>query len=388
MRTVYFDCFSGASGDMIIAALLDAGASIDNLRTQLRTLPVFGFEMAAEKINKQGFAATAFDVRCNEKQPHRHLEDVIEIIRGGQLSKRVADQACSIFGRLAEAEAVVHGTSAERVHFHEVGAIDAIVDVVGACLALEDLGVDEVICSAIPTGSGTVQCDHGVLPVPAPATAQLLNNVPLARCDEEGELITPTGAAILTTLAKSFSPLGEMRIERTGYGAGRREGRNRPNLLRVLIGESSAAGESDVVAVLQANIDDQSPEIVGYAVGKLLEQGALDAYCQPIYMKKGRPGLLLTVLCEPDRVEANESLIFAETSTFGIRRQLMQRSKLERRHETVNLPQGSVRIKVGSRRGRVVTASPEFEDCRRVAEESGLSLKEVMNAAMEYWHEK
>ncbi|MCZ6653317.1 MAG: nickel pincer cofactor biosynthesis protein LarC [Planctomycetota bacterium] len=388
MRTCYFDCFSGASGDMIIAALLDAGASIDHLRSQLTTLPVSGFEISAERIKKQGFAATTFDVRFDEDQPHRHLSDVLEIIRGGQLSSRVTDQACAIFRRLAEAEAVVHGTDVEKVHFHEVGAIDAIVDVTGACVALEQLDVDEVACSAIPTGSGTVACAHGVMPVPAPATAQLLKGVPLADCDEVGELTTPTGAAILTTLAQKFSQPGGMSIEHIGYGAGQRDGQNRPNLLRVLIGESHAAAESDTVVMLQANIDDQNPEQIGYAVGKLLDGGALDAYCHPIYMKKGRPGLLLTVLCEPEQVQAVESLIFAETTTFGIRRQLMQRSKLERRHETVTLPHGDVRMKIGSRDGRVVTAAPEFEDCRRIAEQTGAPVREVMDAAIQCWREQ
>ena len=387
MRTCYFDCFSGASGDMIIAALVDAGASIDHLRSQLATLPISGFEISAQPIKKQGFSATTFDVQFDEIQPHRHLSDVLEIIRGGQFSQRVTDQAYAIFRRLAEAEAVVHGIDVERVHFHEVGAVDAIVDVAGACLALEQLGVEEVACSAIPTGSGTVTCAHGVMPVPAPATAELLKGVPLADCDEVGELTTPTGAAILTTLAQKFSQPGGMTIEHIGYGAGRRDGQNRPNLLRVLIGEAQVAAESDTVVVLQANIDDQNPEQIGYAVGKLLDGGALDAYCHPIYMKKGRPGLLLTVLCEPEHVQTVESLIFAETTTFGIRRQFMQRSKLERRHDTVTLSHGEVRMKLGSRDGRVVTAAPEFEDCRRIAEQTGAALREVMDAAIQRWRE-
>ena len=389
MRSCYFDCFSGAAGDMIIAALLDAGASLDNLRAQLSTLPISSFDISAEKVNKQGLAATAFEVRYDHDQPHRHLSDVLEIIRGGALGEGVKERASAIFRRLAEAEASVHGTDVERVHFHEVGAIDAIVDVVGTCLALDELSVDQVACSEIPAGSGTVECAHGVMPVPAPATAELLKGVPLAPAwgdDEVGELITPTGAAILTTLARSFAPLSGMTIEQIGYGAGRREGRNRPNLLRVLVGESSRSASSDVVAVLQAAIDDQSPELVAHAASVLLQRGALDAYCQPIYMKKGRCGLLLTVLCEPGRVAEIESLIFAETSTFGIRRQVVQRSKLERRCETVELAQGSVRIKIGAHHGEDVTAAPEFEDCRRIAEETGSSVKGVMSEALRLWY--
>jgi uncharacterized protein (TIGR00299 family) protein len=385
MRTCYFDCFSGAGGDMIIAALLDAGASINHLRSALATLPLSGFEISAERIKKQGFAATAFEVQFDEDQPHRHLSTILEIIRGGQLSERVTDQACTIFQRLAEAEAAVHGTDVEKVHFHEVGAIDAIVDVTGACLALEQLGVEEVACAPIPTGSGTVTCAHGVMPVPAPATALLLKGVPLADCDEVGELTTPTAAAILTTLTHKFSQPGGSSIESIGYGAGTREGKSRPNLLRVFIGEARPAAESDTVVMLQANIDDQNPEQIGYAVGKLLDGGALDAYCHSIYMKKGRPGLLLTVLCEPERVQAVEALIFAETTTFGVRRQLMQRSKLERRHDTVTLPHGEVRMKIGSRDGRVVTAAPEFEDCSRIAEQTGTAVREVMELATRNW---
>lgn len=388
MNTAYFDCFSGASGDMIVGALLDAGASIEHLRAKLRKLPISGWDVSAEKIKKQGFAATSFRVRCDECQPHRHLHHVTDIIRAGEFSERVTGQACRIFERLAEAEAAVHGTSIEKVHFHEVGAVDAIVDVTGACLAMEELGVEQVLCSAVPTGSGSIECEHGVLPIPAPATALLLQGVPLADCDETGELTTPTGAAILTTLAKSFAPLGGLTIRQIGYGAGRREGRRRPNVLRVLIGDSVASTESDLVAVLEANIDDQSPQLVAHAVNRLLERGALDAFCQPIYMKKGRLGLLLTVLCAQPQIEEMESLIFNETTTFGIRRHLAQRSKLQRRHETVELPQGSVRIKVGSRAGQVLTAAPEFEDCRVLAERAGIPVKEVMAEAMRLWRVK
>lgn len=388
MRTCYFDCFSGAAGDMIVAALLDAGATLEHLTAQLRSLPVSGFDISARKINKQGFAATAFEVTYDDDQPHRHLEHILKIICGGKLSDQVVQQSSNIFRRLADAEAAVHGTTVEKVHFHEVGAIDAIVDVVGACLALEELGIEQVLCSKIPTGSGTVTCAHGVMPVPAPATAELLKNVPLANCDENGELITPTGAAILTTLAKSYSPLGDMSIERIGYGAGRRDGQGRPNLLRVFVGDSNASTTSDTVAVLQANIDDQSPELLAHAALRLLERGALDVFSQPVYMKKGRCGFLLTVLCTPEKTAEMESLIFSETTTFGIRRQLMQRSTLERRHETVTLANGSVRIKIGSREGLVLTASPEFEDCRRVAEQEGLSVKDVMSEAMVLWRQK
>ena len=388
MRTAYFDCFSGASGDMIVGALVDAGVSIEHLESQLRTLPISGYEIGARKITKQGLSATKFDVRFDEQQPHRNLGEVTRIIRSGKLEPRTVEQACSIFERLAQAEATVHATTVDKVHFHEVGAIDAIVDVVGSCLALRDLGIERIMCSPIPTGSGTVRCAHGLLPVPAPATALLLKGVPIAGTDEVGELTTPTGAAILTSLASSFGPCGGLCIEHIGYGAGLREGRQRPNVLRVMVGQAAQRPASDQIAVLEASIDDQSPEILGYAVERLIEQGALDAYMQPIYMKKGRPGVLLTVLCAAHQIDAMEAVVFAETSTFGIRRQLMQRTTLDRRFETVSLPDGDVRIKVGSRNGQVTTVSPEFEDCRILAEKSGRSVRQVMSLALKYWNER
>lgn len=373
---------------MIVAALLDAGAALDPLRSQLATLPLDGVAVSAEKVRKQGFAATAFTVHCAASRPHRHLQQVTDIIRGGTLSATVVRQACAIFERLGGAEAGVHGVPLEQVHFHEVGALDAIADVVGACVALESLGVDQVRCSAIPVGSGTVACAHGTLPVPAPATAALLREVPLADSGETGELITPTGAAILTTLASSFGPLGGMAVQRIGYGAGRRDGQRVPNLLRVLIGEPTAGAATDTVTVLETNIDDQSPELVGHALGKLLSAGALDAYCQPIYMKKGRPGLLLTVLCNPDAAAAMEALIYTETTTFGIRSRTCRRSRLERTCEVVDLDGTPVTVKIGRQGGRIVTVAPEYEDCRRVAEQRGAALKAVMHLVVARWQQQ
>jgi len=386
MTTAYFDCFNGAAGDMTVASLIHAGADADSLRSQLAALPVTGYELTIEPITKQGFAATRFHVALDKtaKQPHRHLKHIVEILDGSKLSASVIDKAKRIFTRLAEAEAKVHGTSIEKVHFHEVGAVDAILDVTGAVIALESLGVDRIVVSPIPVGSGTVTCDHGIMPVPAPATAELLRGVPIAPTEETGELTTPTGAAILTTLADAFGPMPDMRIERIGYGAGTRDGRTRPNVLRVMVGSAAAAGETDEVAVLETNLDDATPEVIAHAMDRLLEAGALDVYALPIQMKKGRGGTMLCVLCDTARAGEFESLLFVETPTFGVRRTTMRRAKLGRRLETVETEYGTIRIKVGTREG-VTTSAPEFEDCRAAAQAHHVALRTVMTAAQHAW---
>jgi len=392
MRIAYFDCFSGASGDMILAALIDAGVDIEVLREELSGLGVSGFTVKSEKVRKQGFAASRFEVELvgGQDQPHRHLKHIREIIQKSKLSAKVQEQALAIFTRLAEAEAAVHGTTVEKVHFHEVGAVDAIVDIVGACLGLSLLGVEKLYCSPIPTGSGTVVCEHGVMPVPAPATAKLLEGIPLAACEEQGELITPTGAAILTTLAEGFGAMPGMRLAQVGIGAGRREGQERPNILRVMIGEAADGGDeadTDEIVVLEANLDDISPEIVGYASERLLAGGALDVFTLPIYMKKNRPATLLTVLAPVEGADELEAMIFQETSTFGVRRHSARRRKLVRETMTVETEHGSICIKIGRQGGRLVTAAPEYEDCCRVAEKTGLALREVMEQALRQWRQ-
>ena len=388
MTMVYFDCFSGAGGDMIVAALIDSGADADALHKGLASLGVGGYSLSIDKVNKQGFAATRFHVELDKsKQPHRHLGDITTIIDAAPLAEAVKKKSRQVFQRLATAEAAVHGTTIEKIHFHEVGAVDAIVDVVGAMLALELLGIDEIRCSPIPVGSGTVDCEHGTLPVPAPATVELLKGVPLAASEEVGELTTPTAAAVLTTLARGFGPLPDITLRSSGYGAGSREGRTRPNLLRVLLGDTADQGEMDQITVLETNLDDVSPEVVGHCIERLHREGARDAYAVPIQMKKSRPGVLLTVLCGGDQVPAMERILFAETTTFGIRRQTVQRTKLRRRHEVVTTRFGELRIKVGERAG-LVTASPEYEDCRAAAEAHGVPLGEVIAAANVAWSAK
>ncbi|MHC4442587.1 MAG: nickel pincer cofactor biosynthesis protein LarC [Planctomycetota bacterium] len=391
MRVGYFDCFSGASGDMILAACLDAGLDLDQLRADLKTLGLKGYTLKTESALKQGFFATRFDVVLDsaEPQPHRNLNHISDIIANSRLPDHVRSRALSIFTRLAESEAIVHGTTVDKIHFHEVGAIDSIIDIVGSCLALDRLGIEEVYCSAIPTGTGTVRCQHGLLPVPAPVTALLLKGVPLADCDEEGELITPTGAAILTTLTRSFRPLPAMTIESVGVGGGRREGKNRPNILRLIIGRmadsDSGDAESDEIIELKANLDDTSAEVIGYVYDRLFKAGALDVFTTPIYMKKNRPGSLLTVLAPAILRETIEAILFSETTTFGVRCQTAQRRKLARTVETVMTEYGPVRIKVGRQGDRVVAASPEYEDCREAASRTGKPLSAIMELALQAW---
>jgi len=371
---------------MILGALLAAGLDADELRADLDKLNLGGYELKIRRVRKQGFDAAKVDVEVTEEQTHRHLRHITDIIDASGLSANVKQRAKQVFGRLAEAEAKVHGTSVEEIHFHEVGAVDAIVDVVGAAIGFERLGFDRIVCSPIPTGSGTVTCAHGVMPVPAPAVAELLIGVPLAECDEVGELTTPTGAAILTTLAETYGPLPPMRIARTGYGAGNRDGANRPNVLRLIVGESIGSdAQTDEVVSLEANLDDATGEQIGYACERLFEAGALDVCTTPIIMKKGRPGVLLSVLCALEKEADCRRIIFTETTTFGIRRRQCSRHTLERRSRVVVTRFGEIRVKLGILEGTVVRASPEYDDCAAAARRHGVALREVMDAALETW---
>ncbi len=384
MKVLYFDCFNGAAGDMLAGALIDSGVPIEQIRTELKALNISGYTVEAESIRKQGFAATKFHVHMDatEDQPHRHLHHIEKIIADSTLSDAVCKRVIQVFERLADAEAAAHGTTRDKVHFHEVGAIDAIVDIVSVCLAVEIIAPQRIVSSHLPVGSGTVKCEHGIMPVPAPATAILLKGVPIQQTDETGELLTPTAAALLTTLCDEFGPLPSMSIEQIGLGAGTRDGKTRPNILRVLTGTSAEQSTTDTVTVLEANLDDAPGEWVGHCLNRLLDAGVLDAYTVPIYMKKGRPGVILSVICEPKDRRLVEDIIFKETSTFGIRHRLMQRSKLRREHKTVETPFGPIRIKVGYRDGDALSATPEYEDCAAAAKKHDVALREVTNAAM------
>jgi hypothetical protein len=387
MTIAYFDCFAGAAGDMIVGALLDAGADFAALQAELAKLGLPGYRLQAAAVQRGGMGGTHFQVEPAEHDHHhRHLAEILEMIGRAGLSARVAANAKAVFRRLGEAEAKVHRVSVQDVHFHEVGAVDSIVDIVGACVAFELLGVEEVFCSPIPCGSGTVECAHGRLPVPAPAVAALLVGAKLAGDPLTGEVTTPTGAAILTTLAKSYGPMPAMDIQAVGYGAGSRDAGGLPNLLRVFVGAKSDAGDADTIVELSANLDDCTGEIVGATIASLLEMGCLDAWASPIYMKKNRPAFLLSAICSPADASAVEEAIFLQTTTFGVRRRACTRSKLHREHQTVETPYGPVRVKLGRRRGQVVTAAPEFSDCQSAAASHHVSVREAMASALRaYW---
>lgn len=385
MKTLYFDCFSGAAGDMVVGALLDAGAPFQPLRDALATLGVEGFGVRVEQTVRKGIAATKFhvDIAPDVPQPHRHLHHVLAIIAAGDLPQPVKDAAGATFRRLAEAEAEVHGTTIEKVHFHEVGAVDSIVDIVGAHFCLHALGVRRILCSELPTGRGTVTCAHGVYPVPAPATALLLRGLPSYAGDVEAELLTPTAAALLGGVVEAFGPAPAMTGAAIGYGAGTRDLGNRPNVLRAVLGETAAALPGrEAIAVLEANVDDMTPEMLAALVQRLLQDGARDAFVTPVTAKKGRPGHLLTVLCDPSEAEAMARSVLTGSTTFGVRMRQEQRVCLERSWKRVATPWGPVRVKLGHLDGAPLRRSPEFEDCRAAGEGAGVPVLSVYEAAL------
>jgi len=384
LTIAYFDPFSGASGDMVLGALVDCGLSARKLRAELARLPLEGYSLSARKTQRNGIAATKVTVRVKKPQPHhRHLPDILRILRRSSLPKADKARAEAVFRRLAEAEARVHGCPLEEVHFHEVGAVDAIVDIVGAVVALRLLGIEKVVSGPVRTGTGSVECHHGVLPVPAPATAALLRGVPTVGTHIEGELTTPTGAALLATLADGFGPRPAMAVEAVGYGAGDAEREELPNLLRVFIGEAVEPDETDTVEVIEANLDDVSGEVAGHTLERALAAGALDAYIAPVHMKKNRPGMVLTLIAEPADATRLEELLLRETTTFGVRRHRATRRKLRRQWATVQTDFGRLRVKLGYLGNRLVQVSPEYEDCRRAADRHRVPLKTVYEAAAE-----
>ncbi len=389
MRIAYLDCFSGIAGDMTIASMIHAGAPLAAFQDVVAKLDLPGVALRATSVQRHGIACTHVDVAVppEARKKHRHLPQIVEIIERAKLSAAATGRAIAIFRALAEAEATVHGTTIEKVHFHEVGAADAIVDICCAAVGIELLEVDELHCSAIPPGSGTVTCEHGVMPVPAPATAQLLRDLPIAGCDEQAELATPTGVAIARTLATRFGPAPDMTVRAAGYGAGTREGVTRPNFMRILVGDAavSAAKEADHVTLLEAQVDDLSGQALAYATERLFEAGALDVFIVPIMMKKGRPGHLLTVLCRDADQTTLQDVVFRHTSTFGVRATRCARQILDRESHTVETPYGQVRVKVGRRAGRLVQAWPEYDDCESAARASGQPLTVVQDAALSAW---
>ena len=387
MKIAYFDCFSGVSGDMALGALLACGADEGEFRRRLAALSVPGYDLHIQRVTRGGIAATDVDVVLYEKEagPGRHLSDIAALLTESTLSEAVRSSALAVFTRLADAEAKIHGTTRGEIHFHEVGAVDAIVDIVGACLLLEMLGIDQVAVSALPCGMGTITCAHGVLPVPAPATLELLAGFPVYPVDIKGELVTPTGAALLTTLAdpNTAGAMPAMRIAGSGFGAGKKQfDPNRPNLLRVVIGETESRADKtpQTIAVLETNIDDQNPEGFELLMERLFAAGALDVFFAPIQMKKNRPATLITALCPPDKVEVLAGVLFRESGTFGIRVREQKRLTLERTWETVATEYGDIRIKIGRWQGEEVSASPEYEDCKQAAQAYGVPLRFVYEA--------
>ena len=376
MKVCYLDAFSGVSGDMLVGALVDAGANGDELSTALLTLET-GASFRFEAVKRKGIAATKFHVDGTDSKTHRHLPHIVKMIEAAQLPQPVKEKAIAVFEKLGEAEAAVHGVPMEKVHFHEVGAIDSICDIVGACLGFHLLGVERVVSSAINVGSGTVKADHGVMPVPAPATALLLKGIPIYSAGPATELCTPTGAAVIATLGSEFGRMPAMSIEATGHGSGTKEFGEMANVLRILIGEDGQIPEAVRVRVVEANLDDTSPQVVGHAVERLFAEGALDVTMQAVSMKKNRPGVKLTVICRPEAWTRLSRVVFAETTTFGIRAYEADRLVQQRHWEEVETRFGTVRVKVAGSG----TFSPEYEDCRKVALHAGVALKTVLAEA-------
>lgn len=392
MKIAYFDCFSGVSGDMTLGALLACGADEKEFRQRLDALNVPGYELQVQRVTREGITATDVDVHLIEsEQGHgRHLSDIADILEASSLPLGVKQRTLAVFTRLAEAEAKIHGTSRDQIHFHEVGAVDAIVDIVGACLLLDMLGVERVVTSSIPCGYGTIRCQHGIMPVPAPATMELLQGFPVHSVDIKGELVTPTGAALLATLSDPVTAgrMPAMRVLSSGFGAGKKQFKpDMPNLLRVIIGEAEDERKGEgktlqTVAVLETNLDDQNPEGFDLLMERAFAAGAVDVFFAPIQMKKNRPAVLLTVLCPPEKADFLAGLLFHETGTFGIRVREQRRYTLVRSWRTVGTEFGDIRLKVGIWQGEEVTVAPEYEDCKRAAQTHSVPLRRVYEAAL------
>jgi uncharacterized protein (TIGR00299 family) protein len=388
MRLAYLDCSSGISGDMFLAALLDAGVEFDRLRTELKKIELGNYDFTQGRVMRKGLAGNHVDIVVPDQQPHRHLSHIEKLIGGAALDEAVKQKALQVFRRLGEAEARLHNQPIEKIHFHEVGAVDAVLDIVGVCLGLAMLGNPELFCSPLNVGGGSVEAAHGTLPVPAPATAELLKGIPVYSSGVESELVTPTGAALVSTLATGFGPVPAMKVERIGYGAGAKDFPTHPNIARLMLGEKAgdagttpgATGDETVV-VIEANIDDMNPQFYGRFAEKALVAGALDVTCSPLQMKKNRPGLLVSVISKPELESPLTRLLFEETTTIGVRITEARRKVLDREIVKVETAFGPVNLKVARLEGKVVNASPEFEDCRRLAEEKSVPLKEVMQAA-------
>lgn len=392
MKTLYFDCFAGASGNMILGGLLALGVDRDELIGRLQGLSVSGFEIRTEVVDRSGISSTHVQVSVPEEKKHRHLHNIEKIISESELSTGVKDRALAIFRRLAEAEASVHGIEVSKVHFHEVGAMDAIVDIVGSCIGFEMLGIERFACSKIHVGSGFVKMEHGTYPVPPPAVERLLHGVPTYATEITGELMTPTGAAIITTVSSSYGPRTEMIVEASGYGAGTREYENFPNTLRMQIGRTNELGRPDTrglggliheeLVVLETNVDDISAQAVGFVIERALEMGALDCWASPIQMKKSRPAFMLSVLCRTEDEPDLSKMLFTETTTLGVRASRVTRSSLPRSTVRTETRFGPIDLKVAALNGEVVNVMPEYEQVRAAALQNDVPFRTVHAEAM------
>jgi hypothetical protein len=388
-KILYFDCFSGISGDMTLGALLDLGVDQNQLVRQLDSLGVTGYQLSVTRKQNNGITGTDFDVVLtaphidHHSHHHRNLADIEQLIEHSRIDQNAKLLAKKIFNTLGTSEAKIHNKPLSEIHFHEVGALDSIVDIVGAAICISLLKPDKIISSPLHLGSGTITCAHGVLPVPAPATADILAGIPVYSTGVKGELVTPTGAAIIKNIADEFGPLPSFIIEKTGYGTGKKQF-DMPNLLRVFWGNDTSANDrlDSELLLLETNIDDMNPEIYTYLIPLLLEKGALDAYLTQILMKKGRPGILLSILCEPAQALILETIVFNETSTLGIRKTRLGRTSLHRKIITIQTEFGPIRVKAAYQNGALLKMAPEYEDCRKIAITSGLPLKQVYELAL------
>jgi uncharacterized protein (TIGR00299 family) protein len=392
-RILYLDCFSGIAGDMVLGALLDAGLPFDELKAALGSLAIDGYDISAERVLRAGVSATKFRViehpapgtqhPAPSGHPHRHLKSIYNLIDRSGLSADGRARAKELFQRLGEAEAAIHQMPIEKVHLHEVGALDSIIDIVGAVFALEWVGAERIVCSPLNVGGGMVQSAHGLFPVPAPATLRLLRDAPVYSGATQKELVTPTGALLATSYASAFGPMPQMTVETIGYGAGDRDHSGSPNVLRVVIGRAAERPAGDRVVVIECEIDDMNPQIFGVVMDRLYAAGALEVFYVPVQMKKNRPGTLLTVVAAPDKKPALADVIFRETTTIGLRHFEVDRECLRREIVSIDTPLGAIRFKLAWRDGRIVNAVPEFEDCARIAATGNLSVKEVQAIAVQ-----
>jgi len=383
MRTLYFDCFAGASGDMILGALVSVGVDGRALIEQLKLLNVGGWQIDFDRVDRSGISATHARVQTAHEHAHRHLADILKIIYDSGLSDRVKDRAARIFSRLAEAESRVHNEPIEKIHFHEVGALDAIIDVCGAAIGFDLLAVDRFVCSSLRVGTGMTEMAHGRFPIPPPAVAELLKGKPIYAGDIEGEFVTPTGAAIITTVCEQFGTMPSMKIESSGYGAGTRNHQNFPNVLRLFLGETEAetpAGDESLL-MIETNIDDMSAQLFGHVMDRAFELGARDCFLTPAQMKKNRPGVLVSILCRPEEREKFLQMLFAETTTIGARSYEVMRRALPRETVTVLTQFGPIDVKVAHSQNGAGNVTPEFEQCRAAAQNAGVALREVQEAA-------